>query len=388
MNVALCFPGCHRSGGVERVTYECARHLASHGHEVDVFANRWEPIDGGGIKFHYVPMPKQPPFLRVAWYYRECTRLLQGRAYDVLNVHGCICPTGGVHWVQSLHRSWIERCRQFRPTMSVGAWKQRLNPLHPVLLRLESEHFRQRRYQKLIATTPQVRNDLHRFYDVPHDDVVILPNGFSPEEFNPARRAERRGEERARLNLCEDHVVLLFAANELERKGYGTILSAMRRLDRRDVRLLVVGRPNPAHVRKLAADAGLADQVIACGHARDIAAYHAAADLFVLPTQYEAFSLAILESLGSGLPVVTSRVPGAADAVVEGVNGTMVDDPTCGEELAETLRPLLDPSRRAALGESCAATVRQYEWPNILARYVRVLAACASRDAVLEEVPA
>jgi UDP-glucose:(heptosyl)LPS alpha-1,3-glucosyltransferase len=368
--------------------FECARYLAQRGHSVDVFANRWEEDGSDRINYHYVPMPKQPPFLRVAWYYRAASRLLRGHEYDVLNVHGCICPTGGVHWVQSLHCSWLERCRGFRKPLSAAALRQRMNPLHPILLRLEAAHFRERRYQKLIATTPQVREDLNRWYGVPSEDVVIIPNGFSPEEFNPQRRAARRSAERARLGLNDDHVTLLLAANELERKGYGTILAAMRQLGRHDLRLLVVGRPDPGQVKKLAADAGLAEQVIACGHTSDIAAFHAAADLFVLPTQYEAFSLAILEALGSGLPVITTRVPGACDAIEAGVNGALIDDPNDGEELAAALEPLLNPDRREALAGRCAPSVRQYQWPLVLARYEQLLLEHVSPTASLHKATA
>jgi glycosyltransferase involved in cell wall biosynthesis len=84
----------------------------------------------------------------------------------------------------------------------------------------------------------------------------------------------------------------------------------------------------------------------------------------VLPTQYEAFCLAILESLGSGLPVVTSRVPGAHDAVQHGVNGALITDPRDGHELAEALRPLLNFDAlgrllRARAGDGDAVPVAQ-----------------------------
>jgi UDP-glucose:(heptosyl)LPS alpha-1,3-glucosyltransferase len=353
--------------------YECAGHLARQGHAVDVFANKWEQDPSGRVTYHHVPMPKQPPFLRVAWHYRAATKLIRNHDLDVLNVHGCICPTGGVHWVQSLHRSWLERSKGFRKSLSTAAIKQKVNPLHPILLHLEARHFAERRYKKLIATTTKVRDDLNRFYGVPAADVEIIPNGFNPVEFNPQRRAERRSAEREKLGLNDDHVALLLAANELDRKGYGTILAAMRQLDQKNIRLLVVGRPDPARVKKLAADAGLADQVIACGHTSDVAAYHAASDLFVLPTQYEAFSLAILESLGSGLPVVTSRVPGACDAIQPGINGDLIDDPTSGSQLAAVLQPLLDNRRRDTVAAGCPASVTQYQWPSVLARYESLL---------------
>jgi glycosyltransferase involved in cell wall biosynthesis len=372
VRVALSFPGCHRQGGVERIVFECARYLAARDHEVTVFANQWEP-DGPTIRYRRVPVRRHPWFLRGRSYYRSCTLQLDSAPYDVLNTHGAVCPEGGVHWVQSLHKAWLERSRKLRPVLSSAGLKQRLNPAHRSLLDLEERHFAGGNYQRIIATTPRVRDDLGRLYGVAPADVEIIPNGFSPSEFNPVRRAGQREGMRRRLGLEPDQLALLFVANELERKGYSTILSAMRQLGRPDLRLLVAGRVSSRRVKELARAAGLAGQVQALGPSDDVGALHAASDLLVLPTQYEAFCLAILEALGSGLPVVTSSVPGAGDAIVSGVNGAVVDDPRSGEELAAVLAPILDRGKLAVLSAGAPGTVERYQWPSVLQRYERVL---------------
>lgn len=373
MKVALAFPGCHRRGGVERIMFECAKYLVGRGHEVTIMANEWEPIAGGNVHYQRIAMTRRPVFARGASFFRHCSQALSRASFEVLNTHGCICPTGGVHWVQSVHRSWLERSKAMRPPLSLARLKQRINPLHPILLRLEEIHFRQRRFKRLIATTEDVRQDLHRFYDVPLEAVDVVPNGFSPVEFNPERRQAERSRRRLELGLAPDQVALLFVANELERKGYRTILEAMRRLGRREVRLIAAGRPDRRQVMGLAGEYGVAEQVIALGPSRDVGALHAAADLFVLPTQYEAFCLAILEALGSGLPVVTSRVPGAYDAIVPGVNGALVEDPKSGEELAGVLEGLLEPARLAELSRQAPGTAARYQWPTVLATYEAIL---------------
>lgn len=372
MKVALAFPGCHRRGGVERIMLECARYLVGTGHDVHVFASEFEK-DSAGFTKHVVALPRRPWFLKGAAFKDACSNALRHFDHDVLNTHGAVCPVGGVHWVQSLHSAWLDRSRQFRARWSIAGMRQRINPLHPVLLRLEEEHFRKRAYAKVIATTDQVRQDLGSYYGVPGEDVEIIPNGFSPTEFSPVIRASRREAKRRELGLRSDDVALLFAANELERKGYRVLLDAMRMIGRADVKLLVVGRPDPAIVKRLASSVGLADQVIACGSTSNMAAFHAAADLFVLPTQYEAFCLAILESLGSGLPVITTTVPGARDAIVHNVNGMIVQDPLNAEELAEAIRRGVDSATRASWSTAAPGTVTQYQWPKVLARYEQVL---------------
>ncbi len=376
MKIALSFPGCHRRGGVERVMFECANFLVARGHDVHVFAVDWEPAPG--ITYHRVVVPAGLGFTSGRRFRDACTAMLRGEDFDVLNTHGAVCPLGGVEWVQSVHHAWLDAAKTFRSPMSLARWKQRLNPVHPVLLRLEKEHFRPGSYNRLIATTQRVRLDLQKYFGVPEQDVEIIPNGFSPTEFNPQRRHARRAGERRKLGLAEADIVLLLVANELPRKGYPTILAAMRRLGNQNVKLVVIGRPSVEDVKKFAAEAGLQNQVLALGSCGDVAAMHAAADLFVLPTQYEAFCLAILESLGSGLPVITSGVPGARDAIVPGLNGYIVEDPKDGEGLAETLRPLLDHDRIAALSATTPATVEHHKWPKVLERYEAVLTSVAT----------
>ena len=373
MKIALSFPGCHRRGGVERVVYECAHFLAGRGHDITVFAGDWEEDHAVPVRYQCVPFRRSPAFLGPASYFQEATRQLKNRSFDVLNTHGCVCPTGGVQLVHSLHRAWLERSKDLRGPLTAARWKQNLNPLHPALLRLEARHFRERRYRKLIALTPQVKADLGRLYDVPPDDVVVNPNGFSPSEFSPERRSTRRAEMRETLGLAPQHTALLFVANELERKGFPTLLAALRELGDPSVRLMVVGRVDGGEVLRQAEAAGVAAQVSAFGPTRDVAGFHAAADLFVLPTQYEAFCLAILEALGSGLPVVTTRVPGAQDAILPGVNGDLIDDPRSGPELAAALEPLLDEGVRAALSAAAPASVTAYRWPTVLGRYEEIL---------------
>jgi UDP-glucose:(heptosyl)LPS alpha-1,3-glucosyltransferase len=373
LRVALSFPQVHRRGGVERIVQECARFLAAREHAVDIYAAAWDPLDDPRIAFHRVPMLRSPSFLRGWSYHRQATQILAKASYDVLNTHGCVCPTGGVHWVQSLHAAWLDQARKFRRWGSAARLKQQLNPLHPILLRLEAKHFRQRQYQHIIATTPEVRQDLHDYYGVPLTDVSIIPNGYAPTEFSPEVRQQARETQRQKLGLADDQVALLFVANELDRKGYQTILQALKILNRPELRLLVVGRASAAIAKERASRMGLDHAVMVCGSTARVADYHAAADLFVLPTQYEAFCLAILEALGSGLPVITSDIPGARNAILPGVNGAIVRDPMDGAELANVLTPFLEPAYRHRIAQQTPATVGSYQWPVVLQQYERVL---------------
>ena len=162
MKIALSFPGFHRRGGVERVFFECAGFLASKGHEVSVFAREAEESTLP-VKFEHIDHRTTPSFLSPLFFSRMCTRQMRAKDFAVHGAFGSECPVGGVFWAQSVHKAWLERVKSFRRAMSVGRWKQRLNPLHPVLLHLERQHFGMKTYRKIVALTPEVQSSLLSF---------------------------------------------------------------------------------------------------------------------------------------------------------------------------------------------------------------------------------
>ena len=376
MKVALTFPGCHRRGGVERVLVECASFLHARGHEVTVYASDWDAdVLDPDIKHCHVPAGKRHPLLRLLSFDRLAPRAIRraGVPPDVVGAFGILSADGAVVWVQAVHRAWMEVSRR---RSLAGRLKQRCNLYHPLVLALERRVYGGRRYRKLIALSEQVKADLMGFYAVPEEDIVLIPNGFAPGEFNVPRAARQRAEMRARLGYGPDERVVIFVANELERKGFGPLLRALASLKDGRVRLLAVGRLNAGIYEAEIVRLGMAGHVRFAGPSDDVASFYAAADVFALPTQYEAWGLVITEAMACGLPVLTSRLAGAAVAVQEGANGALLDDPGDVGEIAAKIRPLLD--GRHAPAEDIAASVAEYAWPQVLRRYEAVLQQCAS----------
>src|SRR6266702_909399 len=92
-------------------------------------------------------------------------------------------------------------------------------------------------------------------------------------------------------------------------------------------RLLVIFGRDKAQGRaeRLAGSLGIASRVHFAGAQEDVRPWYAAADSFVLPSLYDPFPNAALEAMACGLPVVTTPQCGAAELIVEGVNGFVVE---------------------------------------------------------------
>ncbi len=351
---------------------ECANFLHERGHETHVFATDWDVASmRPGIVRHPVPVAFRPSFFGLLGFAKNVRRELRRSRVtpEGLGTFGVQSPPGGVMWVQSVHRAWLDICRENRDFR--GRLKQRLNPIHPVTVALERYHFGGRRYKKLIALTPEVRGDLIRLYGVPADDIVTIPNGFSRTEFNVPMRRQLRAAMRKKLGCADDEKVVVFVANELERKGFAPLLRAIVSLNDPRLRLLAVGRLNPNTYANEIERSGMSGRVRFTGPSSEVATFYAASDVFALPTQYEAWGLVIVEAMACGLPVLTSRLAGAAVAVREGETGELLDDPRDVREIASKLSLLV--GGRHLSDEKIAESVSEYAWDCVLLRYEEVL---------------
>jgi glycosyltransferase involved in cell wall biosynthesis len=109
------------------------------------------------------------------------------------------------------------------------------------------------------------------------------------------------------------------------------------------------------------------------GRQADVHRYFAAADLFVLPTLYEPFGMAVLEAMASGLPVVTSRTAGVAELITDREDGLLLDDPTDATAIATAVHLLVDsPELREHLGRTAREKVSGYSWDYVVRETLNV----------------
>jgi UDP-glucose:(heptosyl)LPS alpha-1,3-glucosyltransferase len=367
--VALVYTGCHRRGGVERVVWEAAHHLSGRFDLVIVA----EDVDPLPPSVDVVRIPRAPVHGRLA---QRRFRRLAGAAVsdigaDVIVSFGSDCPDGDVLVVGSVHRAWLLRGAAVRiGTVKVPAFVRSLLLRHRIHLAHERATLRRLRRRRAIAVavSSSVADDLTRLYGVSPALIEVVPNGFDPSECEVERIERLRVEVRDELQIRPGSNVLVLVANEYHRKGLVVLLEAMADSNREDIELLLVGRMAPDAFRPQMRALGLDNRVRWVGSTNDVSRYYAAADLFVLPTQYEAFGSVIVEALACGLPVVTSELAGAAVVVSPHRNGLLLKDPLDASELTECLRVALEPGTLQRWREACRPSVIGYEWSSVMQR--------------------
>jgi UDP-glucose:(heptosyl)LPS alpha-1,3-glucosyltransferase len=181
--------------------------------------------------------------------------------------------------------------------------------------------------------------------------VATLPRGIDLTRFYPDDDDGRRFREEQ--GVAPDAVVALFVDQQYRPlKGLDLAIegfAAARRTGTGPDLLWVVGAGNERHA-ELAARLGVGDGVRFLGYTSEVARAYRGADLFVLPTVYEAFCRAAHEAAACGLPVVAPPVNGIRELVGQDEAGIVARRDSA--DLARALAELAgDRERRARMGE-------------------------------------
>lgn len=193
--------------------------------------------------------------------------------------------------------------REFQP--GADTWRAALVRRFAAILGRQS-HVRFRALTKdAMATNCQAMG-------VPTSNVSVIPRGV-PQEGNDERRPTR-GE----LGLPEGVPVLLNVGRQTAQKGHLDLIAMMRSLNEaRDVHLVILGREGDGTgpLVDSIASAGLEHSVSVIPYTSDPFAYYQNSDVFVFSSHMEGLGTAVLEAMGSGLPIVAYDIPPVREIV-------------------------------------------------------------------------
>ena len=240
------------------------------------------------------------------------------------------------------------------------------NPTHIFTHVRDRRRYRGSTHRVIVALADTEAAALRRAYGKVHPPVVVIPNGVDLDRFHPPTPEERRSA-RASLGLGDDERVVVFVGHEFDRKGLPLLLQAMPHAP--EALLLVVGGDprQIAAARRQAQAVGVLERVHFVGRQSDVVPFLHAADMFALPSAYEANALALLEALAAGLPVIATSVGGAAIAVSEGETGFLVppDAGVIGERMNLLINEDLAPWRARA-----RLSAARFSWTFIAQQYL------------------
>lgn len=189
-------------------------------------------------------------------------------------------------------------------------------------------------------------------------NVSAIHNGIDIARFG---KSVQRDALLARFNVSPDAVVILAVGNIRAIKGYDFLIEAFARIAREESRAVLIICGNDIRGEKglldaLVAKYDLGRRIIFTMFVPEIEQVYAAADIYVLTSVTEGFSLTTVEAMASSLPVVATDCIGPREIITDGVDGIIVPERAPERFATEVLDLIRDPDRRKALGQAARRT--------------------------------
>jgi len=363
--------------GVGNVCYYSSLELAKLGHEVTVFTSNY-PKQGfcypdilNVRRLNYLFKYGKSPFL---------PGLFKVKGFDIIHLHHPFYFGSEMIYVASRLRksSYI---LTYHMDIPLGV-NERLRVPLKIYDRLVNRKIVDNARKIIVTSLDYAQHSrMKDIFKKRREDVVEIPNGVDLDSFHPKINSVKI---RKRYAIEEDEKTVLFVG-ALDKqhffKGLDYLLRAFSKINRQDVRLLIVGDGDlkDSYVT-LAKKLGIYSRTIFTGRVQDVTAYYAAADLLVLPSidMSEAFGLVLVEAMASGKPVIASNLPGVRTVVDDRYNGLLVD-PKNIDDLLLKITYLLDHAevRRLFGRRGRKKAEEKYSWKKIALKlhetYLKIL---------------
>jgi len=344
-------------GGAEAMMSSLAASFRERGAATTILTARWQPdwpatIEHHGVRVERLPHSSQR-WIGTWRYMRALERRLQAGSKDYDLVYVSMLKHDAYATLEATRRT---RCPVVLRAEGAGATGD-------VHWQLEANFGRQIKRRTMqaaafVAPSPAIERELIAA-GFPRDRIHFIPNGVS---IPPARDPDAREEIRNWLARSQPALYVhpgarlaVYTGRLHEAKGLAHLIEAWHTIVRQEptARLWLVGEgPERPKLVSLIRELELNSNVVLAGAFDQVDDLLAAADLFVLPSFEEGMSLALLEAMATGLPIVATDIPGNRLLIESGKHGVLVP-PAAPEALASAIRRLLDsPGEAARMGEA------------------------------------
>jgi glycogen(starch) synthase len=365
-------------GGLGRHVHALAEAQASLGHEVAVLTQHepGAPADESRHGVRILRVPQDPPLVPqadlLAWVMgfghglsRAGARLAREWEPDVVHGHDWLVAHAGAHLKTLFDVPLVATVHATEAGRHQGWLPGDLNrAIHTVEWWLTYEA------RRVVTCSSHMRWEVTRLFDLPPDKVDVVPNGIDLDRW----AVDDLLVQAARDRYARTGPLVLFTGRLEWEKGAHTLVEALPRL--RDLHpgatLVVAGRGSQEdELRALAGRLGLSDHVHFTGWLPDVElpALAAAADVAVVPSIYEPFGMAALESVAAGTPLVVADTGGLRELVEHGVTGVHFT-PGDVDTLVGAVGSLLDDHllARRLVHDGREVLAERYRWTSVAQR--------------------
>jgi glycosyltransferase involved in cell wall biosynthesis len=332
--------------------------LLKQGHQVDIACNVNREIDSKlinrGCKVFDVPFQRSPLKKENYGAYKGVREIIKSGKYDIVHTHTPVastCVRLACRNIENIKVLYTAHGFHFFKGAPIKNWllyypiEKWLSKYTDVLITINQEDCARAKSKfkaKKVKYVPGVGLDTEKFKRVKVDKNV----------------------KRDELGVPHDAFVILSVGELNKNKNHETIIKAIAKLENPNIYYVICGVGHlRSYLENLAQELKVNDKVHFLGLRKDIGEICKSSDSFVFPSYREGLSVALMEAMSTGLPVVCSRIRGNVDLIDE--NGGVLFDPYSIEECKFALQKLLD-SDMKTMGRYNADKVKKFDIEPVL----------------------
>lgn len=227
----------------------------------------------------------------------------------------------------------------------------------------------------LVTGAPALVDPYAKYYKFNPAKAIVVPNWIDVEEFKKSYDQADREEVRKEYNISREAKVLFFMQRLSERKGAYYIIPILKNMDDDTVMIVTGDGPYKSTLEELVKKENLESNIRILGRVSNskMPQIFKASDVFILPSDEEGMSHALMESMAAGVAAVSYDVGGTIDMYPEGYKQYVLK-PKDVEVFSHKVKELLEnESERQALGQALFKKVREYDKGVVVNTFIKSL---------------
>lgn len=330
-------------GGGETQTRLLAEGLASRGHEVTIVTRRSDASLQKVERYGEITVYRLPP--SGGQHYKKWGMLFSGlaalarlhRKYDLIFVSGFRVIGVSAILVSKIFGKVCVLKSDNNGEMSGkffsgGLTKYGLNEKSlPFKIALRFRNRFLRSAHAFVAISKEIEAEISHHGGIPASKIIYIPNSVNTKIFHPVRKSEKDRLKR-RLGLSTNITLVTYTGRLVSYKGLPLLLKAWKEIQAKyaKVLLLLVGSASndifgcEQELKDFVNANRLENTIWFVGEVPEVSKFLKASDIFVFPTEREAFGISLIEAMACALPVISTPVGAIKDFLKHKKNGLMV----------------------------------------------------------------
>ena len=373
----VCYP---TFGGSGVVATELGLELSKRGHEIH-FITYNQPVRleliSNNVHYHEVTVPEYPLF-----HYQPYELALSSKLVDMVKLHGI--EILHVHYaIPHAYAAYMAKMM----LQEEGIYVPIVTTLHGTDITLVGSHpfykpavtFSINKSDAVTTVSQSLKDDTLRLFNI-KKDISVVPNFIDLEKYNHGFTDCQRG-----MMANDDEKIITHISNLRPVKRVQDVISIFYNIQKEmPAKLMFIGEgPEKEKVELRCQELGISDKVVFFGRSNEIDKILCFSDLFLLPSLTESFGLVALESMASGVPVISTNTGGLPEVNIHGKSGFLSNVGDIEDMTKNALYILSDEARLKTFKDNARNEALKFDLHAIVPKYEAIYEDTLARCLVL-----